>query len=110
MSQLAPMGKRSRKTPKKELRRPPRTSPVLTRKRNLLARWYSRHQNPTNFWLHMVGIPACFIAAPVMLILQQWLSAGALFVGGYALQFLGHAVEGNKSGEAMLVRRLMGRR
>ena len=104
------MGKRSRKASKKERRRPPRTSPVLRRKRNPLANWLSRHQNPTNFWLHMVGIPACFVAAPVLLILQQWPSAGALFVGGYALQFLGHAVEGNPSGEWMLIRRLLGSR
>jgi hypothetical protein len=32
-----------------------------------------------------------------------------MFVGGYALQFLGHLIEGNRSGEEMLVRRLAGR-
>ncbi|HAU38899.1 MAG TPA: hypothetical protein DCX07_14440 [Phycisphaerales bacterium] len=72
--------------------------------------WFKRHRNPTSFWLHMVGIPACFVAAPAALLLKQWWTALALFVGGYALQFLGHLVEGNRSGEEMLLRRLLGRR
>lgn len=74
-----------------------------------LAGWLSRHHNRTSFALHMVGIPACFVAAPVLLILGLWLAAGLCFVGGYALQFLGHAIEGNRSGEEMLLRRLLGR-
>ncbi len=74
-----------------------------------IENWLSRHQNPTSFWLHMVGIPACFVAAPIFLILQQWILAGAMFVGGYALQFLGHLIEGNRSGEEMLIRRIAAR-
>jgi hypothetical protein len=70
--------------------------------------WMSRHQNPISFWLHMIGIPACFIAAPIMLCVKQWWIALALFVGGYALQFLGHLIEGNRSGEEELIRRLLG--
>jgi hypothetical protein len=72
--------------------------------------WMSRHRDPVSFWLHMVGVPACFVAAPIMLGVQQWWLAGALFVGGYALQFIGHAVEGNCSGEEMLVRKLLSRK
>jgi hypothetical protein len=72
-----------------------------------LENWLSRHKNPTSFWLHMLGIPACFIAAPIFLILQQWWLAGGMFFGGYALQFIGHLIEGNRSGEEMLVRRLL---
>jgi len=72
--------------------------------------WRSRHLNKTSFALHMVGIPACFVAAPVLLIVQLWWWALAAFVGGYALQFLGHAIEGNRSGEELLVRRLLGKR
>jgi hypothetical protein len=71
--------------------------------------WLKRHRNASNFWLHMLGIPACFVAAPVLLILGQWGLAVAMFVGGYALQFTGHLVEGNRSGEEMLLRRLIGR-
>jgi len=75
-----------------------------------LADWRKRHRNPANFWLHMVGIPACFVAAPLLLILRQWWLAPSLFVAGYALQFIGHLVEGNRSGEEMLLRRLRGRK
>jgi uncharacterized membrane protein YGL010W len=73
------------------------------------AGWRKRHRNTTNFYLHMLGIPACFVAAPILLILGQWILAPALFVGGYALQFTGHLVEGNRSGEEMLIRRLVGK-
>ena len=57
----------------------------------------------------MVGIPACFLAAPILLVLKQWLLAAAMFLGGYVLQFIGHMVEGNRSGEEMLLRRLLGK-
>lgn len=78
--------------------------------RKLLDGWLSRHKNPMSFWLHMAGIPACFLAAPVMLVIQQWWWALGLFVGGYALQFLGHIIEGNRSGEEELVRKLLGKK
>ncbi|MBI5725392.1 MAG: DUF962 domain-containing protein [Planctomycetes bacterium] len=73
-----------------------------------IENWLKRHRNPTSFALHMVGIPACFVAAPAMLIIRQWWLALGLFAGGYALQFIGHLIEGNKSGEEMLFRRLLG--
>ena len=73
-----------------------------------IENWLSRHKNPTSFWLHMLGIPACFVAAPILLFLKQWWLGGGMFVGGYALQFLGHLIEGNRSGEEMLLRRLLG--
>jgi uncharacterized membrane protein YGL010W len=79
-----------------------------------IENWLERHKNPTSFWLHMIGVPACFVAAPIFLVM--WLTgqptgavALGMFVGGYALQFLGHLIEGNRSGEEMLVRRLAGR-
>ena len=75
-----------------------------------IANWRRRHRNTANFYLHMLGIPACFVAAPLLLVLRQWMLAGALFVAGYALQFLGHLVEGNRSGEEQLVRRILSRR
>lgn len=77
--------------------------------REAVANWQKRHRNPTSFWLHMVGIPACFIAAPLLLICRQWWLGSAMFVGGYALQFIGHLVEGNRSGEEMLLRKLLGK-
>jgi hypothetical protein len=72
-----------------------------------IEKWLSRHRNPASFWLHMLGIPACFVVAPILLILGQWVPAAAMFVGGYAMQFLGHLIEGNRSGEEMLLRRLL---
>ena len=27
-----------------------------------LTNWKKRHRNRTNFWIHMVGIPASFVA------------------------------------------------
>jgi len=74
-----------------------------------IQNWLDRHTNRTNFWLHMLGIPACFIVAPVLLAFQQVLLAGAAFVAGYALQFAGHFIEGNRSGEELLVRRILRR-
>lgn len=73
---------------------------------NPIANWLSRHRNPVNFWLHMPGILATLVAIPLA-ILHYWVLAIALFVGGYALQFIGHAIEGNASGEEMLVRRIL---
>jgi hypothetical protein len=72
-----------------------------------IEKWLERHKNPTSFWLHMLGIPACFLVAPLLLCLQKWWPAGCFFVGGYALQFIGHLIEGNRSGEGILLRRLL---
>ena len=77
---------------------------------NPISNWRKRHRNTTNFWLHMLGIPMCFVAAPVLLIFQQYCLAATMFVAGYAVQFIGHLVEGNRSGEEMLLRKLLGRK
>ena len=77
---------------------------------NPIENWRKRHRNTTSFWLHMAGIPACFVAAPILLILQRYWLALATFLAGYTLQFIGHLVEGNRSGEEMLVRRILGRK
>ncbi|MCP4375205.1 MAG: DUF962 domain-containing protein [bacterium] len=69
----------------------------------------SRHQHGVSLTLHIAGIPACFIAAPVLLFMGMWCWAIAAFVGGYALQFVGHHVEGNRSGEEVLFRKLLRR-
>jgi uncharacterized membrane protein YGL010W len=74
-----------------------------------LQNWLSRHRNPTNFWIHMFAIPLTFLVPPVLIALGHWMLAGAMFLAGYSLQFLGHIVEGNRSGEEMLVRKILGR-
>ena len=76
--------------------------------RTWLRNWRSRHRNSTNFLLHMAGIPATILAVPLA-VLEYWLLAGGVFLGGYALQFLGHIVEGNRSGEEELLRRILRR-
>lgn len=76
--------------------------------KNWYNNWRKRHLNRMSFALHMVGIPACFVAAPILLILQLWTWAIISFIGGYALQFLGHGIEGNASGEEILLRRILG--
>lgn len=78
-----------------------------------LARaWYSwrvRHQHPVNFLLHGIGIPLTLVALPCLL-MGWWWTAGLLLLGGYVLQFLGHALEGNDPGEVILVKRTLGLR
>ena len=70
--------------------------------------WLGRHRNATNLALHAAGVPMTVAAVPLALA-RQWLLAAGLFLGGYALQLLGHIVEGNRSGEEKLLRRLIGR-
>ena len=77
---------------------------------NPISNWRRRHRSPANFWLHVPGITACFLAAPVLLIFRQWWAALVCFIAGYALQFLGHFLEGNRSGEEMLLRRILRRK
>ena len=59
--------------------------------------------------MHMIGVPACFVVMPILLVMQYWLLAILFFVAGYAIQIIGHLVEGNRSGEEMLIRRLLGK-
>lgn len=80
-----------------------------------VADWVERHRHPASLVLHMLGIPPTVLG--VMLIpvyLWQWslnvfLVSLTLFVGGYALQFLGHALDGSEPGEVTGVRRLASR-
>ena len=48
------------------------------------------------------------IALP-LLVGHRWRRAAGLFGGGYALQFLGHLVEGNPPGEVAALRRRLTR-
>jgi len=69
--------------------------------------WRVRHQRPINLALHAVGIPMTLVVIP-FLWMAWWGTAALLFFGGYGLQFLGHALEGNDPGEVVLVKRLLG--
>lgn len=75
---------------------------------NFVKNYIERHQNPWNQLLHLVGVPLTFIVSAVLLFRHEaWWALGA-FVGGYVLQFIGHAIEGNDAGETILVKRALG--
>lgn len=76
-----------------------------------LANWLERHRHPFNRGVHLIGIPLALVAAPLLLLLlpwDEWYWAAAAFVGGYALQWIGHRVEGNDVGEWAAVKRWLG--
>lgn len=75
--------------------------------RRAIDNWMLRHQNRTSFWLHMLGIPMTIVGVGLAFA-QLWWWGGGLFVGGYALQFIGHAIEGNDAGELILVKKALG--
>ncbi len=63
----------------------------------------------------MVGIPLTILAvilAGIQLYESQWRlwwRPAALFGLGYALQWVGHRLEGNDMGEVILVKKILGR-
>jgi hypothetical protein len=65
--------------------------------------------------LHYVGIPltvAAVVLAAVQLVAWRWdlwWRPAVLLGVGYALQYVGHVLEGNDMGEVVLVKRLLGR-
>ena len=80
-----------------------------------LANWLERHQHPVSRVLHAIGIPIT-IAAVVLTFVQLaawrwdlWYRPVVLLAVGYLLQWIGHVVEGNDMGEAILVKKLLGR-
>ena len=78
--------------------------------RRFITNYLPRHRNRTNQILHLIGVPLTFIRTPVAIGLTHgWLWPLACFVTGYALQFVGHAVEGNDAGEAVFVKKLLGK-
>jgi hypothetical protein len=69
--------------------------------------WLVRHQNPFNFWIHMLGIPLA-LAGVVLLFVAEWYWGVGAIVAGYVLQWVGHRVEGNDVGELIPLKRLLG--
>ncbi|MEC7556714.1 MAG: DUF962 domain-containing protein [Planctomycetota bacterium] len=76
-----------------------------------LTNYIQRHTHPLNRLLHLLGVPLTFVVTAILISRQQepWWWAAASFVGGYVLQFLGHAIEGNDAGEVVLIKRWLGR-
>ena len=54
----------------------------------------AKHRHPVNKLTHAVGIPMIVVSLP--LFFWDWRWALALFVLGWILQFVGHAIEGNQ--------------
>ena len=61
---------------------------------SLIENYKSKHQHPLNKLCHAIGIPLITIALPMFFFSWRW--ALALFVVGWILQFVGHAIEGNR--------------
>ena len=63
-----------------------------------IAQYSSSHQHPFNRLCHTIGIPLVVLSLLLFLVAifvsKLWVIALATFVIGWALQFVGHAVEG----------------
>ncbi len=63
-----------------------------------IARYARSHRHPLNRLCHTLGIPmivvSLVLAAGAPFVDGLWQAAGLLFLLGWSLQFIGHAVEG----------------
>ena len=76
----------------------------------LVQDWIERHRDPLSFALHLVGIPGTILGVllvPIYLLqlsIPLFLFALVAFVGGFGLQFLGHAIDRSEPGEIRAIR------
>ena len=61
---------------------------------SFIENYKSKHQHPLNKLSHSIGIPFIVISLPLFFFSWRW--ALALFIVGWAFQFLGHIIEGNQ--------------
>ena len=61
---------------------------------SFIDNYKAKHRHPLNKLTHSIGIPMIVISVPLLFLNWRW--ALALFVVGWILQFVGHAVEGNQ--------------
>lgn len=61
---------------------------------SFVENYKEKHQHPLNRLTHSIGIPMIVISLPLVFFNWRW--ALVLFIVGWALQFLGHAIEGNQ--------------
>ena len=78
--------------------------------RRLAAAYMSRHADPWNRALHVVGVPMAPFLGGYLLVRGRVRAGIGMLAGGYALQWLGHRAEGSELGEWGVVKRLAGRR
>ena len=75
-----------------------------------LRNYLPRHRNRWNQALHVVGVPVTFVAPWFAIAMKlEWYFPVSLFLGGYVLQFAGHAIEGNDAGEVVFIRKMLGK-
>ncbi len=61
---------------------------------SFIENYKAKHTHPLNRLTHSVGIPMIAISLPLFLFSWRW--ALGLFILGWILQFVGHAIEGNQ--------------
>ncbi len=61
---------------------------------SFVENYKAKHQHSLNRLSHSVGIPLIVISLPLFFLSWRW--ALGLFVAGWVLQFVGHAIEGNQ--------------
>jgi uncharacterized membrane protein YGL010W len=61
---------------------------------DFLSNYKAKHQHPLNRLTHSIGIPLIIISLPLFFFSWPW--ALGLFIVGWILQFVGHAIEGNQ--------------
>jgi uncharacterized membrane protein YGL010W len=61
---------------------------------SFIENYKAKHQHPLNRLSHTFGIPLIVISVPLFFFNWRW--ALALFIVGWILQFIGHAIEGNQ--------------
>src|SRR5437762_8503565 len=83
---------------------PRKRFPIL---RRIWRNWRTRHQDPRNFAIHLLGIPLA-VAGVILLFFVEWYWGVAAIVVGYILQWIGHRWEGNDVGEWAAIKRLLG--
>lgn len=84
---------------------------------SFVENYKAKHRHPLNRLSHSIGIPLILVSLPLFFLNWRW--ALGLFVVGWILQFVGHAIEGNQPaffsnpmylliGPVWLVRRVVG--
>ena len=61
---------------------------------SFINNYKAKHQHPLNRLSHSIGIPLIVISLPLFFF--SWRLALVMFVLGWILQFVGHAIEGNQ--------------
>ena len=61
---------------------------------SFVENYKAKHQHRLNKLAHSIGIPMIVVSLPLFLFEWRW--ALGLFVVGWILQFIGHAIEGNQ--------------